>query len=1078
MLNNPGVLAFSTPTYSITENGTPITQVTVTRTGGSDTEVSATITLNNGTATADDYNNTPIKVTFAHGDSAPKVITIPIKEDSQFEAVETLNLSLINPTNGVTIGSQNTAIVKIIDNDNFVFTNTDIQPTKLEQLTLPIPTALKQYETLSSELDKAKVKLDTTEEQLTLANDDYSFAKETFAGSLSKQKSLTEILQNLGDKKTALTSSFTQSKTQNEQKQKDIQKNIDNASTRLKAETNAGLKDGIQKEINGYLIQIQQQQNLLSIATTKYDQELGVIDFQISESNQDLQALTSNIIPKQVEELEKKNQALVDVKTAWEANKQAVTVADKALGDFLTDYAFLKTQDYSSKFLQDTVNSLNQKISNLQTNLTSLKNSNGSSSEISALENAILEKQKIVGEVQDYGKTVLAGEVEFKQELETRKTTSADHLASVKVALGSNNIESYVTLSSQLANQLKGLTTVWVDDLQDNHNLTIKVWNGLQAESQAFDSLTSYIDENLATPYGDYYLNEIQLDEALQIQESTVRRRDALADSVNFVTDALFLAKKQLQEYQDLAKLSQHYSDLTSLEKQYVMLTDTNAVRPLLINQLNQELTNKLQDLVIQIDLTNDQQEQWLETNLQKYIEQKQNSIVKAQEAPLTAIRETFQQPTRALYFDGVNDYIQINLNEAETEVTHELWFKTTSLNGGLFSVVAGNLGSGGHDRNIYLSNGNIVVRVWNNEAISSSGLNLADGKWHHVAHVFGASVGGQQIYIDGQLVASGSRTISDFNWQDKIVVGYSADSGYFKGEIDEVRVWNVAKTQAQIQTYYNRNLTSKEQGLAGYWKFDETSGNTVYDLSGNNNNATLINGIQRTVANTNPITRPEGKALYFDGVNDYINAGTNASLELTNTLTIEAWINPQKQIQADGGIIVNREGEYEVAVWSDGTIRWAFANSNPGWNWINTGYTISIDKWTHIAVSYDKGLIKTYANGSLVHIYDGTGTIGDVFASQDEVRIGYRQAANSQYFKGQIDEVRIWNVARTQAEIQANLSQKLTGNEQGLVGYWNFEESTGNTVNDLTANKNNGTLINGVQRTVANTNPITRPEG
>ncbi|NCQ87103.1 MAG: LamG domain-containing protein [Microcystis aeruginosa W13-18] len=788
-------------------------------------------------------------------------------------------------------------------------------------------------------MDKAKVKLDTTEEQLTLANDDYSFAKETFAGSLSKQKSLTETLQNLGNKKTALTSSFTQSKTQIEQKLKDIQKNIDNASTRLKAETNAGLKDGIQKEINGYLIQIQQQQNLLSIATTKYDQELGVIDFQISESNQDLQALTSNIIPKQVEELEKKNQALVAVKTAWEANKQAVTVADKALGDFLTDYAFLKTQDYSSKFLQDTVNSLNQKISNLQTNLTSLKNSNGSSSEISALEKAILEKQKIVGEVQDYQKTVLAGEVEFKQELETRKATSADHLASVKVALGSNNIESYVTLSSQLANQLKGLTTVWVDDLQDNHNLTIKVWNGLQAESQAFDSLTSYIDENLATPYGDYYLNEIQLDEALQIQESTVRRRDALADSVNFVTDALFLAKKQLQEYQNLAKLSQHYSDLTSLEKQYVMLTDTNAVRPLLINQLNQELTNKLQDLVIQIDLTNDQQEQGLETNLQKYIEQKQNSIVKAQEAPLTAIRETFQQPTRALYFDGVNDYIQINLNEPETEVTHELWFKTTSLNGGLFSVVSGNLGSTGLDRGIYLSNGNIVARIWNDETISSSGLNLADGKWHHIAHVFGASVGGQQIYVDGQLVATGSKSISDFNWQDKIAIGYSF-SGYFKGEIDEVRVWNVAKTQAQIQTYYNRNLTGKEQGLAGYWNFDETSGNTVNDLSSNNNNATLINGVQRTVTNSNSITRPEGKALFFDGVNDYINVGVKPSLKVNNNLTIEAWINPQQDSRTR--IIVGREGEYLLAIsGADNTLFYAIANSNPGWNWISTGYGV-----------------------------------------------------------------------------------------------------------------------------------------
>ncbi|NCS31286.1 MAG: hypothetical protein GPJ18_23310, partial [Microcystis aeruginosa F13-15] len=589
MLTNPGVLAFSAPTYTLTENGSRITQVVVNRTGGSDTEVSATITVNNGTATAADYNNTPIKVTFAHGDSAPKIITIPIKEDSQFEAVETLNLSLTNPTNGVTIGTQNTAIVKIIDNDNFVFNNIDIQPTKLEKLTLPIPTALKQYETLSSELDKAKVKLDTTEEQLRLANDDYSFAKETFEGSLSKQKSLTETLQNLGNKKTALISSFTQSKTQNEQKQKDIQKNIDDAYTRLKAETNAGIKDGIQKEINGYLIQIQEQQNLLSIATTKYNQELAGVIFQIDDSNQELQGLESNIIPKQVEDLEKKNQALVDVKTAWEGNKQAVTVADKALGDLLTDYAFLKTQDYSSKFLQDTVDSLNQKIGALQADLTALKDGNGSNSEIAALEKAILEKQKIVAEVQDYQKTVLAGELEFKQELETRKGTSADHEASVKVALGNNNIEGYVSLNSQLANQLKGLTTVWVDNLEDNHNLTIKVWNGSQATSQGFDSLTSYIDENLATPYGDYYLNEIQLDEALQIRESTVRRRDALADSVDFVTDALFLAKKQLQEYQDLAKLGQHYSDLTKYEKEFNQL---NVVESKLatINQFQQKL--------------------------------------------------------------------------------------------------------------------------------------------------------------------------------------------------------------------------------------------------------------------------------------------------------------------------------------------------------------------------------------------------------------------------------------------------------------------------------------------------------
>ncbi|NCR44163.1 MAG: LamG domain-containing protein [Microcystis aeruginosa SX13-01] len=183
----------------------------------------------------------------------------------------------------------------------------------------------------------------------------------------------------------------------------------------------------------------------------------------------------------------------------------------------------------------------------------------------------------------------------------------------------------------------------------------------------------------------------------------------------------------------------------------------------------------------------------------------------------------------------------------------------------------------------------------------------------------------------------------------------------------------------------------------------------------------------------------------------DYINVGVKSSLEVSNSLTIEAWINPQKQIQVNGGIIVNREGEYEVAVWDDGTIRWAFANINPGWNWINTGYVVSTDKWTNIAVSYDKGLIKTYANGSLIHSYDGSGSLGDVVANQDDFRIGGRQGGG-QYFKGQIDEVKVWNIARSQAEIQGNLSQKLTGNEQGLVGYWNFEETTGNTVTKIMA--------------------------
>ncbi|MBW4549589.1 MAG: S8 family serine peptidase, partial [Aphanocapsa sp. GSE-SYN-MK-11-07L] len=114
-----GVLAFSNPTYSIGEDGTAIAAVTVTRSGGSDGAVSATINLSNGSAIAPgDYSNTPITVSFADGDTAAKTITIPIVNDTSVEATETINLSLTNPTGGATIGTQSSAIVNIVDDDD------------------------------------------------------------------------------------------------------------------------------------------------------------------------------------------------------------------------------------------------------------------------------------------------------------------------------------------------------------------------------------------------------------------------------------------------------------------------------------------------------------------------------------------------------------------------------------------------------------------------------------------------------------------------------------------------------------------------------------------------------------------------------------------------------------------------------------------------------------------------------------------------------------------------------------------------------------------------------------------------
>ena len=114
---SPGVLTFSAANFSVNEDGTPVTSITVNRTEGSSGAVSATVLLTNGTAAApDDYNIAPIVVSFADGQTT-KTVTIPIVDDSLVEGNETINLKLSNPTGGATLGTQDAAVLNIVDND-------------------------------------------------------------------------------------------------------------------------------------------------------------------------------------------------------------------------------------------------------------------------------------------------------------------------------------------------------------------------------------------------------------------------------------------------------------------------------------------------------------------------------------------------------------------------------------------------------------------------------------------------------------------------------------------------------------------------------------------------------------------------------------------------------------------------------------------------------------------------------------------------------------------------------------------------------------------------------------------------
>jgi hypothetical protein len=195
------------------------------------------------------------------------------------------------------------------------------------------------------------------------------------------------------------------------------------------------------------------------------------------------------------------------------------------------------------------------------------------------------------------------------------------------------------------------------------------------------------------------------------------------------------------------------------------------------------------------------------------------------------------------------------------------------------------------------------------------------------------------------------------------------------------------------------------------------------------------------------------GASLSFDGVDDLVLIrDDDDALRMSDAFTIEAWIHPTGpgSDPVNGGVIVNKEGEYAIARFPDGTIRWAVAAEDPPVVvWINTGVVAPVDEWTHVAVTFDEGRITTYVNGSAVHSRTVVGQIGDYYPDLNDFQIGGRQFSN-QDFKGKIDEVRVWRRGLSEVEIQMQLRKSLTGNEQGLVGYWPFDEGAGAISSDI----------------------------
>lgn len=351
-------------------------------------------------------------------------------------------------------------------------------------------------------------------------------------------------------------------------------------------------------------------------------------------------------------------------------------------------------------------------------------------------------------------------------------------------------------------------------------------------------------------------------------------------------------------------------------------------------------------------------------------------------------------------------------------------------------------------------------------------------GKWLHVVATYNgkgsSNINNFKIYLDGTLLTnSASGTYASHSQATSI--GYNSSGNRWNGYIDEVRVYNRELTNDDV-----KNLYSWAPGAVGHWKMDEAIGQTVNDTSGNNNSLTL--GASTATGTDDPswVTGKFGKALQFDGNNDYAfvgDSGTSA-LDMSGNMTITAWFYKNQDTDTDSWadlVTKSDTSAFDTNYWfqihdvSDTEyLDFYFSNDNGSYE-VRGTQAIQLNTWHHAAVVYNDAAntIQFYLDGvpqsgSNVEVFGTNGHLESLRTNNEDLRVGSTYA--NQQFPGSIDEVKIYNYARTSTQIveDLNAGHPAPGSPVGSAyGYWKMNEGYGSTVYDSGTGGTNGTASN-----------------
>jgi hypothetical protein len=509
-----------------------------------------------------------------------------------------------------------------------------------------------------------------------------------------------------------------------------------------------------------------------------------------------------------------------------------------------------------------------------------------------------------------------------------------------------------------------------------------------------------------------------------------------------------------------------------------------------------------------------------------------------------------------SVYFDGNDKRISTtvqNLPLGNSARTIEFWMRPQAT-GAFQYILDYGVGATNQRFAIYIAGTRMGVAYGGNAA-EISGINSFN-EWAHYAITYSTRT--FKFYKNGVLIGQ-STIASDLQTANsQFFIGnlFNTTNFDFKGDITELKIHRVAKTDAELLTDYNKYSTGNESETVFYNKLNEGTGNAINDgkfLSAGNlavggggsqpvwsssyptaafqnsigtyhvilmvtdntgntttddavitlNNsvppvvqsqnivATLDSNGQATItpqqvnngtldAYGNAVTNFSLNQTTFNcsdlasidlnsqyvadlrGANDYISAGSSSTLQVTTAFSYAGWINnTSRNLES---MLVNREGEYEVALRNNGNIAYALANSSPGWDWVETNVNVPLNKWAHVAFTYESGSPKIYLNGKLEYTGTGTGAIGDVTTFQNDVRFGWRQnQGGNAKFTGFMDEISLWNRVLSAQEIKNLVTTTLSGRESGLLVHYAIENGTTATLVDSSSNNLSGTIVSPV---------------